>query len=405
MTDTSTVSARRGTGSKTKRLVLLGLALAVVGVAVRLAVTDSVGRWRASRLNDQDLARSAADANAPYTVVVEWGRRLEGSGRFAEAERVYARAMDLGPARTEAWNGMGRALVAVGEWSKAEPLLRKEIALWPRESEPRFLLASILGRTFRVNEAISQLSAGLKQEPSGADAWRSLGDLQMQRKNANGAAEAYARALKLAPAAKRAHARLGEALGEAGRYPEAVAELDAELKDNPNDMNTRFAVGKYLALWGKADQRSRAMQELNRVVQFSPNKSRAYYYAARIWFREGDYGNASQALEHAFDVNPANVEILDLLAQTYEKGGRKAEAGKIEKPLATARSLAEKRQWILDAIQGGALLVPNLISLGNTDVEAQNRIEAQSAFEAALLMEPGNAEAARQLKALQKSAK
>jgi tetratricopeptide (TPR) repeat protein len=402
------LSSEPVTNSRRKRVrvfLLTGLLLVCAGVILRLFSTGAVSRWQAARQSDETLAQSAARPDASYAVVAEWARRLEATSRFEEAERVYSRVMELGPTRVDAWNGFVRAALAAADWSRAEPVNRKAIELWPDNAEARFLLSSICARTFRLNEAIAQLQAGLRVDASNGEAWRTLGDLQMQLKNPREAADAYRKAMRLVPGAKHLRARHGEALGDAGNYDEAVRELNGALTEDPNDMNARFELGKVLVLRAKSADRAQALLELNRVAHFSTSKARAYYFAAQVWFREADYGNAAQALEHAYDENPYNADVLALLEEVYEKNGRRGDAEKIRKALATAQTLAAARATIIGEIQRGGPLVPSLVQLGKTDMNANNPIEAGTAFAAALLMDRGCAEASAGLRQLRTGAK
>ncbi len=381
-------------------LILAGFLIIAVVLVVRILTTNSFDRWRAAHLTDQDVAKAAAAPDTSYPFVIEWAKRQEANARFPEAERIYARAMELAPTRMEAWTGFVRAAIAASDWRKAEQTARKAVELWPENAEPKFLLASILGRTFRIEQAARLLQDGLKSDSSKGEAWRTLGDLRMRLKTPVDAIEAYRKAVSLTPRAIHLRARLGEALGDAGRYDNAVTELTTALREDPNDMNARFNLGKALVLRARSEDRAEALLELNRVAHFSASKARAYYYAAHVWFREADYGNAAQALEHAYDENPFNADVLAMLVQVYERSGRKDNADKIRMALKRAQSAAADRKEILDRIGREESLVANLIRLGMTDTTAGNPVEAQSAFAAALLMDPGNREAADGIKQL-----
>jgi tetratricopeptide (TPR) repeat protein len=379
-------------------LIASGLALLGMGCVMRFIATDRIAQWRAERLPAEALAKATREANAPFPFVFEWAKRLEASARFAEAERVYSRAMEIGPTHVEAWLGFGRTAFAARDWGRSSAALGKTVEQWPDNAEARFTFAAVLASTFRVRKAIEQMKVGVKLNPDKGEAFQTLGDLEMRAEDYAAAVEAYAHAKALMPKAKRLQSRYGAALVNAGKYVQAQAELEAALKDDPSDINARFDMGRALARTGKEEDRPRAMQELNRVVEFSQNKSRAYMEAARIWLREGDRGNAIQGLEHAFDLNPYNPEILKLLAQAYADEGRQAEAQKVRKALDQAQTLLDERNRILSRLEADEEVVVNLIRLGRVDRSAHNLVEAQSAFEAASFLDPGNTDAARELK-------
>lgn len=384
-----------------KRLLMLlagGLVLLGIGVVWRLMATDAVTEWRAARLSDDGLAREAAQPGAPVTFVLEWGKRLEANARFPEAERVYSRAMEIAPDRAEAWLGLGRAAIATRDWGRANAALAKAVEQWPESADAHFTYASVLAGTFRTRKAIEQLKLGINLDASRGKALLTLGDLQMTEGEAAAAAESYARARKLLPKEKGLQGRYGAALVSVGKFVQAKAELEAALKEDPSDMNARFNLGKALAGTGNDVDRATALRELNRVIEFSNNKSGAYTEAGRMWLAEGDGGNAIQALEHAHDFNPENLDTLALLAKAYKENGRQAEAGKISMALAQAKSLQDERASILSKLDAGEDNIGNLIRLGRVDIRAHKLTEAHRALEAATLLDPNNADAASELK-------
>jgi cytochrome c-type biogenesis protein CcmH/NrfG len=385
---------------RVQRIFLAGLILLVIAGTLRLFGTDTLTRWKASRLSDDALATVAKGTNAPYPYVFEWARRLEAGGRLPEAQRVYVRAMELAPTNVEPWVGVGRTAFAVGDWGKSAAVLGKTVEQWPDNAQAHFAYAAVLASTFRVRKAIEQMQSGIKLNPAKGEAYVTLGELETREGNAAAAADAYAQARKLVPNTKRLQSFYGGALVNAGRYLEAQPVLEAALKEDPSDINARFDMGKALANDGKEADRSRAMQELNRVVEFSQNKSRAYLEAARVWLREGDRGNGIQALEHAYDLNPNNVDVLTLMVQAYNAEGRHMEAQKVQRTLDQAQAIADEHKGVLARLDADEDVVPNLIRLGRIDVKMGNFLEAQTAFVAAAALDPGNADAARELKSV-----
>jgi cytochrome c-type biogenesis protein CcmH/NrfG len=396
-------STPKAGGRRIGILLALGLILIGIGFAWRFIATDTVAQWRAKKLSDDALAKSAGEANAPFPYLFEWAKRLEASGRFEQAEHVYSRAMEMAPTNIETWLGFSRTAFAAGDWKKSSEVLAKMVEEWPDNADAHFTYASVLASTFRVRKAIEQLRSGLKLNPAKGEAYLTLGDLEMRADNPDAAVEAYAHAKALLPKTKHLLSRYGSALVRAGKYEQAKVELEAALKDDPSDINARFDMGRALANTGKEPDRIRALQELNRVVAFGENTSRAYLEAARIWLKEGDRGNGIQALEHAFDRNPNNIEMLTLLAQSYEAEGRQTEARKIRKALAEAQAFAEEHKKVLALLDADEEVVTNLIRLGRLDLRSQNLIEAQTALEAARYLDPGNAEAVRELKNIKES--
>jgi cytochrome c-type biogenesis protein CcmH/NrfG len=383
--------------SRAIRVVAIAVILGVIVVAVRAPVMDRYTSWRAAKMSDDVLAVAAGQSDAPYEYVAAWGQRLDAHARYAEAERVYVRAMELRPTDPDTWSGYGRSAFAAGDWAKAEAELRKTLDQWPDKSDARFVLAALLASTFRLHSAIDQMQAGLRLDPGNGQAWMSLGELEMRVGDATAAVNAYSKAQALEPNAQKLHSYYGAALLTAGKYSQAQAELEIALKEDPSSSNARFDMGKALAYGGKPQDRPRAMQELNRVVKFSANKSRAYMEAGRIWLRDGERGNAIQDFEQAYQLNQTNIDMLTLLMKAYTDDGRRADAARISGVLARAQKLTDERGAILSALDAGKDVVSGLIHLGRVDRDLDNNVEAGIAFEAARRLDPENQEVAREL--------
>jgi len=139
---------------------------------------------------------------------------------------------------------------------------------------------------------------------------------------------------------------------------------------------------------------ARAMRELNRSANFSSKKARAYVEAAKIWLHQGNRGDAIQALERAVDKGNPNPDTLRLLVDAYRKEGRIVDADRASAEMARLDAIVAKRKEILDKIQSGEDLVPNLVRLGNASAELRDGLESLAAFEAALRLDPKNKGAA-----------
>jgi tetratricopeptide (TPR) repeat protein len=385
-------------------ILAAGAAAGCVGLAVRLVATSSLARWQAGRLSDSALARAAAARDAAYPTVFEHARRLERDARFAEAAREYRRSADLDPVAVEAWLGWGRAAYAGGDWRQADPILRKTAEQWPRNAEGHFLYAALLASTLRPRAAAEQLRAGLKQQPAQSQAWRRLGDLELSLGNAAAAVEAYQRARDCDPKPADLRAVLGAALARAGRMDEARVELEIALRADPSDLETRFHLGETLEATRRPEDHARAIQEFNRVVGFSSGapKSRAYLHTARIWLKDGNRADAIQALEHAVDLDPYNLEALKELVELLRGENRAAEARRFEGRLARLRALRAEREEIRAQVESGRDLPADLVRLGLAEQGLGELPAARAAYEAALRLDPRRADAQRALQELDK---
>jgi len=96
----------------------------------------------------------------------------------------------------------------------------------------------------------------------------------------------------------------------------AEAGIQTAFRLRPDAGEAHFARALNL-YWGYLDY-DRALAELEIVRQTQPNDSRVFEWKGTIERRQGQWEQSTQNLEHALDLDPRNVEILQQLALSYE---------------------------------------------------------------------------------------
>jgi len=113
--------------------------------------------------------------------------------------------------------------------------------------------------------------------------------------------------------------------------PARLALADAAIQSlrrlRPNAGETHLALAKHL-YWGYLDY-DRARQELTAAQQALPNNSTAFLLAAYIDRRQGRWEESTRNFEHASELDPHNVEILQQLSLNYENLRRYVEMAAI----------------------------------------------------------------------------
>lgn len=170
------------------------------------------------------------------------------------------------------------------------------------------------------------------------------------------------------------------------KYNASAAILEDWLKDNPRDFDALMLLGmcrQQLGELGKAEATFVAAGQLN------PANPAAPYSLARVRFFMGRFDEALAALAEAERLREPAARIHYLRGRIAEERGRFSEA--LE---AYRQALAADRN-LTDALAGEASV---LYKLGRY-------VEAQSSAEAAVRMQPENAEAKRVLAALERTTK
>jgi len=361
----------------------LGVLFGIAALALRLLATGELARWQARRMPQEALSSAAARPDASYALVLELARRLEADGRFREAGREYQRAAELRPTAREAWVGWGRSAYEAGDWKSATAVLGRAVEVWPGDAETRFAYAAVLGGSYRHRAARDQLREALRHDPRKAEAWQTLGDLEMALENPLGAVDAYGRVRKLDPKNRESQVRLGGALVAAGRWEDARRELEASLKEDPSDMNARYHLASALVSTGREEDRVQGLLEFSRVAAFTEDKGRVWVRLAEVSLKHGNAADAAQALEHAYDYNPYDVDALQALVRVYRQQKRLAEARRFEPELQRLQGLVARERQAQQRIGEGQDVPGNLLELGRVLMELRRPAEARAALQAA----------------------
>jgi Flp pilus assembly protein TadD len=112
----------------------------------------------------------------------------------------------------------------------------------------------------------------------------------------------------------------------AGKWTEALAQLDARIASNPRDAQAKFKRGTVLA---RLNRDSDAIQQFTELTQAYPELPEPYNNLATLYAKAGRYDEARAALETAVKVNPsyglAYENLGDLYLRLAEQSYRRAQ--------------------------------------------------------------------------------
>jgi TolB-like protein/class 3 adenylate cyclase/Tfp pilus assembly protein PilF len=108
-----------------------------------------------------------------------------------------------------------------------------------------------------------------------------------------------------------------------GRLALADAAIQSLRRLRPDAGETHLALAKHL-YWGYLDY-DRARRELSAAQQALPNNSIAFLFAAYVDRRQGRWEESTRNFEHASELDPRNVVILQQLSLNYENLRRYAD--------------------------------------------------------------------------------
>jgi Flp pilus assembly protein TadD len=230
------------------------------------------------------------------------------------------------------------------------------------------------------------------------------------------AISAYRQYLDLCPDQPQIRSNLGAALAHVGRYDEAVVEYEKALASD--QANAAILMNLAIALY-KAERLSDAARELEKIHKLQPQNRNALMLLADCHLRRDHNKQVIELIAPIEKENPEDLALAYMLGTAYIRDGQYAKGGVfIDRILRKENSaealvlMGEARQGVHDNIRAvedfarAAELKPELPGVhtlhGLALLEIDDRAAAEKAFREALIHDPNDFEASRQLGILAK---
>ena len=219
---------------------------------------------------------------------------LEGDGRHAESNAIYAKIGKGSPFRSSADMSRANNFDTMGKTDEAIALCRAVASRRQQDPQPLTQLGNLLRRHKRWKEAI----------------------------------DAYTGAIERVGILEKRHWRLlyarGIAFERAGLWPNAEKDLLRALKFDPEQALVLNYVGYSWIDQGVHLERAQDM--IRRAVALRPNDGYIIDSLGWGYYRLGKYNDAVTELERSIQIRPEDPVINDHLGDAYWRVGRKLEA-------------------------------------------------------------------------------
>ena len=247
----------------------------------------------------QDFDR--AIALSPDFVPARWrrGLLLLDRGDLDGAEAAFKVATNLAPNDSAGATGLARVLLARDQADHAAARLEALLGRSPADRYAYQLLGTAYLRLGREAEAQEALAAGAGGQPMWADAWSDeVGSMR----------RGFAASLKDATA-----------LAMAGRYPEAIAQLERLHAEHPDDRALQTYLGGVYASAGRVAEAKRLLET---TLAATPDDFDATLHLATAHLFGGDFAAAETAAVRALDLRPGSAEATRLRGVIAWRAGR-----------------------------------------------------------------------------------
>jgi tetratricopeptide (TPR) repeat protein len=293
---------------------------------------------------------------------------------FHDDLSLYADTVSKSPDSARAQMQYGLALMHRRRNAEAEAHFRRSVALWPYWHYGHTNLAIVLAEEGKMDAAAAEHDEAVRCGSSEWSPYYWRGRFRATRGETDGAIADFEKAVSLNASAFNEAAALAAALARAGRSAEAQAVTDKYARVNPAgfaavqsqiaslfprvdeavSLNDR-AIGlmgqaRYTEALDLLNQSLRinpgnhfvhsniaivraaqgdeagSLAEHNEAVRLAPEDPSPYYWRARLYLKQGDYGRAILDLRAAAERSHQNIHETAPLVECLLRAGRMAEA-------------------------------------------------------------------------------
>jgi tetratricopeptide (TPR) repeat protein len=238
-----------------------GLAIALIGIEKFPEASREIAKL---------LARSPKDANLLEMAAQIFVRQK----RFAEAEIVLRRRLNLGGEQAESWTLFGDALDAQKKTAEAVTAYENAVRLAPDSIDLRYALGALYWKQVRYEAAEKEFLEILRRQSGEPRASFNLGDIYLSNGSAAKALPFLETAAKAFPNEYDTRLALGRALLAMKKFEPAIAELQIAVKLRPEIADGFFQLGLALQRFGRREEAKIAFtkaQDLQKAKRASEN--------------------------------------------------------------------------------------------------------------------------------------
>jgi putative PEP-CTERM system TPR-repeat lipoprotein len=313
------------------------------------------------RKHDLDAAVSFADAFIGKFPRQPEGYLLKGTSLFykksyKEAVTILQKSVSLQPS-VSAYFFLGLCHYYTNELEQSMTHMQKVLNVNPSFSKAREIIALILLKKNRADDAIREIKKVLEHDDRDALAYNILGSAYMAKAMYAEGMQELNRALEVDPNLVDVHIKKGLFELKKGRSDAAETELSAAVRINPDLLDTRLILASY---YNKRSEYDKAMQvlakgikkqksdavlynmmadvhlhrkqvneavdTLHKATAADPVYDESYFKLAMIHYYRNEPEKSIAKLNSLLEIAPGNVKALLMTASIYEAKGKDREA-------------------------------------------------------------------------------
>jgi tetratricopeptide (TPR) repeat protein len=272
-------------------------------------------------LNQQDYPKAAEvlkkglaiDPHMPSASAL-LGIALFKSSNFSESRAALESALKVNPEDDNATLFLAKDLIYLKDMDGASAHLRILAQREPHNQEVWYLL----GQTYMQlsEQALARMNA---IDPNSPLVHEVSGEMMEDMKNYQGAVVEYKKAVAMAPEQAGTHYRLGNIYWKLSQWDDALGELRAELKNDPNNYRAWAQIGNILIT--QQSQPESGLEDVNKALQLCPDLAQAHVDRGNALVKLGRNQEAVTELETAERDSPDDPMPHFLMAHAQKALG------------------------------------------------------------------------------------
>lgn len=256
---------------------------------------------------------------AEVTALLRAGIELHQSGKLADAEAAYERALKREPRSGDAWHLMARATLDRGDMQIAAMRAVKAIRLNPGVPAFHNTLGEILLAQGKSGEASACYHEALRLDPQFVPALVNLGNALQSAGDLQGASISYWKAIQSRPDCAEAFTNLGNVMRAQGCHEDALACHREALRLRPESAEALINLAAGLLHQGQCQE---AEQCARQAAGLNPRLAEAHSNLSVALLNQGRFDEAEAAARQALERAPRTAHLHVNLASILLKQRR-----------------------------------------------------------------------------------
>ncbi len=309
----------------------------------KIALFNMITEAREIASEENSFERVAAMLNKVIAedpkVIDAWfnlGNAYYKVGRFQEAIKYFARALELKPDYDLAVINMANAYRKLGRDDAALTGYERYLSIDPKNANVRYQVGEIYMDRGDIEKAEENFTAALDLDERVAAAHNALGAIAFTRGDIAAAERRIRTALEIKKDVRLAHYNLALLAEERGDRATAEAEYKRELEHHPDSYKAAFNLSR---LYEESGRRQLQVDALKRAIGANPGFAEGHVVLARLYLQDGRLPEALDLARKGLSLDPRSpLAPLGhyVMADIYNRMGRHRDA---ERAAALGRQL------------------------------------------------------------------